>query len=225
MFKNKLILCLCGCVPWVVNAYQRIPVQEGIEVNAVVSTTALNRLAVENDRIASVKGTDREFELDKDGELGQVFLKPLVKEGPIHLFITTEKGHTYTLGLTTHERGAESIVLTPIGVITTLLPHSNAYESLLKELIKAMHTQQALEGFVVESAKVKLPNVKGIKVTHLQSYVGQSLLGQILEVSNVTDAPLQLTELQFYLPGVRAIAIVDKVLAPKAKTRLYWVRT
>ena len=224
ILKNKLIWFLCCCIPWIVNAYQRIPVQEGVEVNAVVSSNALNRLAVDNDRIANVKGTGGEFELDKDTELGQVFLKPLVK-GPIHIFITTEKGHTYNLGLTTHELGAESIVLTPIGATSAQWQQSGSYESLLKELIKAMHTQNALEGFVVESAKVKLPSVKGAKVVHIQSYLGQSLLGQILEISNTSNEPLHLTELEFYLPGVRAVAIVDKLLAPKAKTRLYLVRT
>ncbi len=221
---KKILWCLLFWVPLAVNANQRIPVQEGVEVNAVISYNALNRIAVLNDRIVSVKGNSGQFELDKDTELGQVFLKPLVKEGPIALFITTEKGHTYNLGLTTHERGAESIVLTPMMDVSVKWQQSSSYESLLKEIIKAMHTQSPLEGFVIENAKVKLPNIKGIKVVPLQSYLGQSLLGQTLELSNTTTEPLHLTELQFYLPGVRAVVIIDKVLAPRAKTRLYWVR-
>lgn len=221
----KKILLLLSLFPLTVNAVQRIPVQEGFEVNAVVSRNTLNRIAVDNDRIASVKGTNGQFELDKDVELGQVFLKPLASDEPIHAFITTEKGHTYHLGLTTHDLGAESIVLTPIGDVSAKWQQSSSYESLLKEIIKAMHAQSALEGFVIENAKTKLSNIKSAKVVQLQSYLGQSLLGQILEVSNTSSTEsLHLTESEFYLPGVRAVAIVDKNLAPKGKTRLYWIR-
>jgi type-F conjugative transfer system secretin TraK len=221
--KKMMLSLLLFCAT--VQANQRIPVQEGVEVNALVSVNALNRLAVENDRIVSVKGNSGQFELDKDTELGQVFLKPLVSEGPIPIFISTEKGYTYHLGLTTHDRGAESVLLTPIGEVSAKWQQSGSYETVLKKIIKAMHTQSPLEGFVIENAKIKLPNIKGIKVVSLQSYVGPSLLGHVLEITNTTTEPLYLNELQFTLPGVRAISIIDKTLASKAKTRLYCVRS
>jgi type-F conjugative transfer system secretin TraK len=157
--------------------------------------------------------------------LGQVFLKPLVSEGPIPIFISTEKGHTYHLGLTTHERGAESIVLAPLGEMAAEWQQSSSYESLLKTIIQAMHTQSPLEGFVIENAKIRLPNIKGIQVKSLQSYLGASILGHVLEISNTTTEPIALTELEFALPGVRAVSIITKTLAPKAKTRLYLVRS
>lgn len=222
--KKLCLILLCSFVP-IAFASQRIPVQEGLEVNAIVSTQALNRIAVENDRITSVKGNTGQFELDKDLELGQIFLKPLVKESPIPIFITTEKGHTYHLGLTTHELSAESITLVPLGEVSTKWQQSSAYESLLKTLIQAMHTQTFLEGFIIENAKLKVPQIKTVKVSQLQSYVGQALVGQILEVSNPTSQTLELVEADFYLPGVRAITLLNKTLSPKAKTRVYLVRS
>lgn len=222
--KKFCLILLCSFIPMAF-ASQRIPVQEGLEVNAVVSTQALNRIAVENDRITSVKGNTGQFELDKDLELGQVFLKPLIKESPIPIFITTEKGHTYHLGLTTHELSAESIILVPLGEVSTKWEQSSAYESLLKTLIQAMHTQTFLEGFIVENAKLKVPQIKTAKVSQLQSYIGQALVGQILEVSNPTSQTLELIEADFYLPGVRAITLLNKTLSPKAKTRVYLVRS
>lgn len=211
----------------VANAQQKIPVQEGLEVNAVVSTKALNRIAVENDRVLSIKGTHGQFELDKDPELGQIFIKPLVKnkEELIHIFVTTENGHTYSLGLTTHALGAESIVLVPMGDgIAAKWEQSNSYESILKSIIKAMHTQTQLEGFLVENAKIKLPKIHGTQITHIQSYSGSKLLGEILEVTNTTNEALYLAEQEFYVDGIRAVSIVEKALSPKAKTRVYLIR-
>ena len=207
--------------------YQHIPVQEGTPVSAHVSATALNRIAVENDRIVSIKGTTGEFELDKDPELGQIFIKPAVeKEEPIDVFITTEKGHTYALSLIAADTGAENIVLAPIGNgITALAEKSDSYEMLLKNIVKAMHTQTVLEGFITENAKIKLPKVHGAEVQHLQSYAGNSLLGEILEVSNRSSEALILTESDFYGEGVRAVAIVNKVISAKGKTRVYRVRS
>jgi len=223
---RKVFCLLLGLWCSVTFAQQRIPVQEGIEVHGVVSINALNRIAVENDRILTIKGTQGEFELDKDGELGQIFLKPLKeKEEPIHVFIITENGHTYSLGLSSQELGAESIVLVPINdSIAAKWEQSSAYESLLKSIIQAMHGQSHLDGFLIENAKVKLPKIQGASVVQLQSYSGHQLLGQVLEVSNTTTETLHLMEPEFYGEGVRAISIVNKTLPPKGKTRVYWVR-
>jgi type-F conjugative transfer system secretin TraK len=212
-----------------VSAHQRIPVQEDSLISAYVSTEALNRIAVENDRIMGIKGTSGQFEMDKDAELGQIFIKPILsdKDEPIHVFITTEKGHTYSLSLISNaEGGAESIVLVPAEAgIAAALEKSGSYESALKEIIKAMHTQSALEGFAVENAKLKHPKIRGAQVSHVQSYSGSKLLGQILEVYNSSTEEIFLTETDFYSEGVRAVAIIDKVLPAKGKTRVYLVRT
>lgn len=184
---KKVAFIFLGLFSLTINAYQRIPVQEASPISANVSADALNRIAVENDRIIAVKGTSGQFELDKDAEMGQIFVKPVAKEGdePIHIFITTEKGRTYSLGLIVSEVGAESIVLAPLeDSIAIALEKSSSYESALKELVKAMHTQTALEGFSIERAKLSLPKIHGAKVSHVQSYAGSKLLGEVLEVTN-----------------------------------------
>lgn len=220
--KKFWIILLSLSVSQVI-ASQHIPVQEGVEVNAVVSTQALNRIAVENDRISSVKGNAGQFELDKDTDLGQIFLKPLGSDVPIPIFITTEKGHTYHLGLTTHDLSAENIVLVPLEA-NHAWQQSAPYESLLKALIQAMHTQSYLEGFLVENRKLKTPPLKGARLSQLQTYTGQALVGQVLEVSNSSPQTLELCETDFYFPGLRAVSILNKSLSPKAKTRVYLVR-
>jgi type-F conjugative transfer system secretin TraK len=223
------IFCLMflGFMALSANAYQRIPVQEGTPIGAHISSNALNRIAVENDRIISIKGTSGQFEMDKDPELGQIFLKPTPEqEEPIHVFVTTEKGRTYSLSLTSTSINAENIVLAPAEEsIAAMWEKSGSYESALKDIIKAMHTQTALEGFATENAKIKLPKIRGAEVSHIQSYSGSKLFGEILEVTNRHDEELFLTETDFYHEGVRAVAIINKVVPAKSKTRLYLVRS
>ncbi len=225
---KKVALIFLTLFSLTVNAYQRIPVQEASPISANVSADALNRIAVENDRIIGVKGTSGQFELDKDVEAGQIFVKPVVKEGdePIHIFITTEKGRTYSLGLIVSEIGAESIVLAPLeDSIATTGEKSSSYESALKELVKAMHTQTTLEGFSIERAQLKLPKIQGAQVSHVQSYAGRQLLGEVLEVTNNNHEAIFLTEADFYREGIRAVSIIDKAMPAKSKTRVYLVRS
>ena len=61
-------------------------------------------------------------------------------------------------------------------------------------------------------------------MTHLQSYLGSKLSGEVLEVSNTSSEDMLLSETEFYFEDVRAVAIVDKILPAKSKTRVYLVR-
>jgi len=220
-YFRKVMLLSLSFIALTVDAHQRIPLQTGVSVNAFISTRALNRIAVEEDRIVSVKGETGQFELDNDVELGEVFIKPVNEsDKPIPLFISTEKGNTYALSLNPKDIAAENIVLVP----EATFEKSNAYEAALQAIVKAMHTQTALEGFAIDNAKIKLPNVLGAKVTHLQSYASHQLLGQILEVYNAGEDEILLTEESFSGEGVRAVSIVNPILLAHDKTRVYVVR-
>ena len=179
-------------------AQQKVPVQEGTEVGLSVAPNVLNRIAVENDRILTVKGLTGQFELDKDPELGQIFLKPIAtdKQDLIHLFLTTENGHTYPLSLSLQAGPAQSILLMPVDPPPNSDPskrgrgaweQSSHYEGVLKTLVQALYNQTNVEGFVSDNAKLlkdALPNIKHAKVTQLQAYRGHKLQAHVLEVLN-----------------------------------------
>lgn len=107
-----LFILLTSSLSW---AEQRLPVQEGESVVASVSAAGLNRIAVQGDRIVSIKGTAGQFQIDKDSQLGQIFIRPTMtdKGEPIYLFVTTEKGATYGLSLLESDLAPGSIVLVP----------------------------------------------------------------------------------------------------------------
>lgn len=236
---RKWLILLLIPLPMTLEAYQRIPVQERVAVTAWISATALNRIAIEHDRILSVKGTTGQFELEKDADIGQIFLKPILAPNrdssdnapepsqpnvePIHIFLSTENGRTYSVSLIPDERAAESIVLAPLDTINTW-ERTGAYESLLKDLIKALHTQTPLPGFEIQTAKIDLPKITGATVTHLQTYASHTWVGQILELKNTTKTTILLSEHDFYHEGVRAVSIVNPVLSAHDATRVYVVR-
>ena len=205
-------------------AQQKIPVQEGTEVSITVSSNTLNRLAVENDRIMTVKGITGQFQLDKDGESGQVFIQPIAtdKQELIHLFLLTEKGHTYPLSLSLQEGVAQSILLMPMETEVKQWEQSSSYETLLRTLVQAMHNQVVLEGFSVNKLKIPLPVIKHARITHLQTYAGQSLQGHVLEVMNTGKEELVLTE-EMFQNGMRAVSILNPILSINDKTRVYVV--
>ncbi len=222
-----MVVVLFFCLPLAVHAYQRVPVQEGYEVSANIASEGLNRIAVEGDKIISIKGTTGQFALEKDDVLGQIYIQPTeTKDKSIHLYVSTEKGHTYSLNLTSSEVSPESIVLVPAPEVSppSAWEKSTSYEDSLKEIVKAMHTQ-VFEGYTVDKAKIKLPKIHNVQITHLQTYLGAKLFGEVLEVRNNRNEDTLLNETDFYWEGVRAVAIVDKILPAKSKTRVYLVRS
>jgi hypothetical protein len=90
--------------------------------------------------------------------------------------------------------------------------------------MKAMYTQKPLEGYLVEESALKKKTLNGLMVLPIKGYRGQSLYGEILEVSNRQKTQVDIIEQDFYKPGIRAVSISNKTLPPKEKTLVYVVR-
>ncbi len=203
-------------------ATQRIFIQEGTTTKAVVGAKHLNHIAIENDRISNVKALQGQFELDKDSEAGQIFIKPLEgSQNPMALFISTEAGKTYTLELSLHAQSAQSIVLVPP---LPPEPTETDYLSLLQQVISDLHRGHTPRDFVPASVNSPIRFSKALKGRIVQIYQGPLFKAEILELQNVGFTPIALTELDVYQEEVKAISIVDKTLFPKAFTKVYWVR-
>ncbi len=224
----KAIVCCSVLLPALCLAEQRLGVSDGKPLSAIVSTKALNRIAIEGDRITSVKGISGQFQMDKDQQQGQIFIQPTVVDNsePVHLFLTTEKGFTYSLKLETHDLAAENIILVPSGQHSAVAKweKSNPYDVIISSIVKALNNGAELEGFIAEDYKKSLPRVHGVTVTLKKVYRGDRLQGELYEIGNPRKRSIQLEEQFFYKNGVRAIAILHKSLAPKDKTRLFIVR-
>lgn len=225
MIARVLILPLLFSVP-LCFAEQKISVKEGGSITAHISSSGLNRIAVNGDRILTIKGNAGQFQMDKDPKLGQIYLQPtLVDKGdPIHIFITTEKGDTYTLSLLVHDLAPENIVLVPQVSQAEKLKTTSDYESTLIDIIKAMYHQVPLEGYRNQILNKKSSPLRGATVMHVQSLIGDKIRGEQYEIYNKKNQVVILEEKDFYGNGVRAIAIMNKALLPGVTTRVYIIK-
>lgn len=207
-------------------AEQKIVVKEGETVIAHVSNIGLNRIAVTDDRILSIKGITGQFQMDKDPQLGQIFLQPTVvdKDDPIHLFITTEKGNTFTLSLLTHELAPENIVLVPQTIETIKQEKTSNYEMKLINLIKAMHNQIPIDGYSINTINNKSKSLYGATVIHVQSFMEDKIKGEHYEIYNGKKEIINLSVKDFYMDDICAIAVMNNILLPGTKTQVYLIK-
>ena len=226
--SNKLLALLLICLPALGYAEQRLVVRPGGNVTAHIASTSLNRIAVQGDRIASIKGSAGQFQLEKDLNLGQIFIQPNSPEDktPIHIYLTTEQGNTYSMTLLSADMPAENITLVSTSNQNKLANWdiTAPYETVMVNIIKAMHHQAELEGFSLSPATKNNYKIEGLLVTHQDSYLGDKLQGERYQIENVSEDEILLKNADFYKHDVRAISILTKKLPPQGKTSLYIVR-
>ncbi len=224
---NKLFILLFLSIPLLGHAEQRLVVREGGNVTANIASSSLNRIAVQGDRIVNIKGMTGQFQLEKDLNLGQIFIQPYSPDDktPIHIYITTEQGSTYSLTLLSNDMPAENIVLiSNSGQDKAIVwEKTAAYEAVIVNIIKAMHNQAELEGFYSSHETKNNIQIKSLTVKTIDSYLGGKLKGNSYEIQNVSDNEIRLKNTDFYKTGIRAISILNKSLPPQGKTIVYTV--
>lgn len=231
MFSNGLKKTLAIgllILPVLANAEQRLMIREGGSATANVAISTLNRIAVQGDRIASIKGKTGQFRIEKDLTLGQIFIEPIPSEdkAPIHIYMTTEQGYTYSLTLLCEDISAESIILVSTNTENKLASWDKtaSYESTIVTIIKSMHNQVALEGFSLSEKSKNNYKIAGLLIRNKEAYLGDKLQGHSYEVENISDDDIQIKEADFFKSGIRAISILNKRLSPQDKTTVYVVR-
>jgi len=213
---------------YIPNALYIKPIADNQMAALVISQRELTRIFVANDRILAARGVDGAYLLNKDENAGEIFIKPtaLFQTHSINLFITTEKGHSYTLLLVPANIPARAIELRPLDS-TKLAEHwekDGSYSELVVSLIGALAKQQAPDGYaVIVPQKKPLAKEDKVIVTLDKIYRGKYLRGEILVIENRTSQTLTLNEAQFYQVGTRAIALLNTNLFPHATTLLYRV--
>lgn len=199
--------------------------------NVTVSTTGLTRIAVQNDRIAHVRGVNGAYTYENDNDQGAVFIQPTpaYQKKQFILFISTEQGHNYVLHVTPSPVTADTIFLKPVGVINPQAKQwetSSPYTDVLTQLVNDMANHKSPEGYSVTPVSGKTQYLGNVATLRLQNvYSGAHLQGLIYSIRNRIEQPVTVTESEFYQAGDRAIAIENLTIPPKGTTWLYKVRS
>lgn len=201
------------------------------QINVVLSNKDINRVLVKGDKIQSVNGSSGLY-VAKNDTAGSAYISVYV-DTPFTIFASTEKGHNFSLLVTPSAVTGRTIVLNPTTPPSVLPLSANkpaeaeSYQKALVELIKIMVNNEAVENYarieVKKAYKIKFYNVAEIQ--QIASYSGSSLIGTVATIKNKSSKPLVLKAPYFYKPRVRAVAISQQIINPKATGLLYQVIT
>lgn len=155
-------------------------VSQGTQVKVNISAKGVNRIAIENDRIAQVIGNEDEYFVESDPNLGQVFLTSALKaSSEITIRFLTERDKIIDAKLLVSQIDPQTIVfkykgeegkISNIGSIDSLKPSAiiassskNTYEyktnnfvgddsaNQVIDLIKLVHNNQNIKGTEIQT--------------------------------------------------------------------------
>ena len=122
-------------------AMQILDAADHAEIEAEVSATGVNRIALHGDRIARVIRSPDGFAVEHDAASGDLYLRPSapaasggVAGDPVTLFVGTEKGFTYRLTLTPAVRDSAQILIRNAQALTGRRPLSRHPPRALRTL-------------------------------------------------------------------------------------------
>ena len=144
------------------SAMQILAATDHAELTAEISGTAVNRIALIDDRIAWVIRAPGGYAAEHDPANGDLYLRPLAAHGggdipgePVTLFLGTEKGFTYRLALTVSDRDSAQILIrdpdAAASVETGGAKASDPRVSALVRLIRAVARREPPPGYAIEA--------------------------------------------------------------------------
>ena len=222
------------------HAQQVLEALDGQTVLGRLSARELTRIAVEGGRVRKVTGQAGEFVMEKDDDLGQVFIRPAFPEQnrPINLFVTLEvAGEPATVGLLLQptDTPADTILLRTAsaskarnGQRTSAAPpaepHSARHVRQLKNLLVLMADSKQADDFEVRDVRQERPLWVGTRLTLQRQWLGDGLVGERYRLLNTGTQTLQVHEPHLFKPGVMAVSVEYPQLEPGQVTSLFVIR-
>lgn len=138
--------------------------------------------------------------------------------------LQTEKGYFYNVRIEPKPIPSQTILLKAWQkpVIRALAPHTSGYERMMVSFLRELVNGHIPEGFTrITPKRRQTYQAQRTEIKRLLSIRGNNLRGEIFELKNRTNKPLEVRESWFNWPGTKGIALAKTHLAPHEKTRLY----
>ncbi|WP_231364099.1 type-F conjugative transfer system secretin TraK [Thioalkalivibrio sp. ALMg11] len=236
-----------GAIPTVSGAPAALtqvhPVEPNDTVEVSVSRGEVNRLAIEGGRITDVTGASEHLLIEGDDERGQVFFRfnpQTMRSGssertewrPISLFVSDDRGATYTVILRPDGQSTTSIILRPtFGQLPHTINHKRTtgpgtpYQQRLMGLIRTMHRNDKDSSHYQATPRgTETQRWDGLPMRLIRDWSGDGLMGQEYSVRNDSSQRLSLSEAEFATQGVLAVAIDEHELEPGEAARVFVVQ-
>ena len=191
---------LAGAHP--ATAMQVLDAADHAELAAEISATGISRVALAGDRIVRVVRAPDGYEVEQDAATGDIYLRPAVPEagphpfgpdlgmtsGPVTLFVGTERGFTYRLGLTPVPRASAQILVRNADAdeeaATSPVPGGDPHVAALVRLVRAVARREPLPGHrIVAGGGSPAPGLRTV-----ETWRGPRLTALVLEADALPAA-------------------------------------
>lgn len=196
---------------------------------AKIGKDSINRISIENDRIAQVFGDAETFELQTEEGTGQIFLKPTQENGtkPLSITLITENGVTQDLKLIPSFSTASSLVLKgsvsqKASIVSDSFKENNsiAFQENLIQAMKILITGYAPK---LDESSPERSAPSDFTLSFIGWFQVGAFKGYKFRVENKTDSFIEVSEKDFFRQGDKAISFEKKSLKAKQSTFLYVV--
>ena len=227
--KQNLLpsLCslLCLITPQGAQALQALDVSDGGTTYARISAEDLTRLSINNGRIASWHAPKGKLVIQKNAKSGELYVRPLNRDVPVSLFVTSDKGSTYAITMMPVDMPAESIILNEARRQTpSTIERAGARDETIKALMLAMAADRMPPDIEVRESRQSFSLWQGSRLTLVRSWLGTTLMGERFDLTNTGTSAMRVLEQELFKPGVLAISVEKHELAPSESTRVFVVR-
>lgn len=209
-----------------VNALQIKDLHKDNRLVADISQDSINRISVDDDRIAQVFGLNEDLVIETDNNTGQIFLRTKQNK-PLDLSIITEKQVTLDLRLLPKDIPSETIIIktNKLTEPSKINAKTTSYVDQITTLMLLMANDKSIVGFSTNKVNKEILLWDKIELLQTSEYVGNKLIGEVYTLTNKTKDRIFLTETQFgWQKQVTSVAIKKHALAPKEATQVYIIR-
>lgn len=205
------------------------------EVTVRASIKEPNNIVLEDDRIQQIKAPGNTLvdacngkpncKIIDDATGILTFLpSPLYQTRAFTINLLTEKGFFYNVRINPKPIQSQTILIKTYKkpVIRAYAPRTSGYEKSMVGFLRAL-----VNGYLPEGFTQKIPKTAHIyksqrtKLKRLLIVNGNDLCGEVFELTNMTNQPMDVKEVWFNWPGTKGVALAKTHLAPHEKTRLY----
>ena len=153
--------------------------------------------------------------------------------GPISIFVNDDQGARYRLILVPSNQTSQEIIIVPKDreaesaknpTVQTNESHIAMIKKMMAEMAKASNGAQISDDIQMSRVGEVIPLWKEAKLTLVNRYDSEELVGEEYQSTNVTKVLLQLREQEFYRNNVYAVSVSKLSLEPNDTAFVYVVR-
>lgn len=234
---KALLLSCAAALAWSEAAALQLVDGDGrVQHTVKVSSHEMTRIAIDGAKMSGFRFALDELEVDQDKSSGAVYVKPLVKDKNINVFVSGAYGLVHELILVpTAGLPLDSIVIKepvvraktpPAATPSSTVDRANSTDLAIKRLLRAM----AGDNDTVPELNCELLNKPinlwtQVSFVELKNCTSNNFSVSSYRLRNTSTEMLRMAEQEFYAAGVLAVSIEHHVLQPREETSIFVIRT